>query len=372
MFVPDRRQFLISASAGGALAALSGCATVGGQPRTLAGCGPLPPVKVARDRIIRSLVGLRPYRDAGFVVRAEAFAAKRLVHNYGHGGAGITLSWGTSRLATDLGLPGHIGDVAVLGSGIVGLTTARLVQEAGFPVTIYTAALPPETTSNIAGGEFSPSLHFDRDSVTPEWREQFRAALAYAYRRYQIMVGDEYGVRWLDKYSFSDSLLRPPDPLTASIHPDTQDLEPGQHPFGNRYARHRKGMYIQTPKFLDQLLEDIRLAGGKVVVRKMATAADVAALPESLVFNCTGLGSRELFGDTQLRPGRGQVELLLPQAEVQYAYAEDVGYMFPRADGIVLGGTFDLDNWSTIPDPAVTARIISHHQQLTAGFRCLA
>ena len=43
----------------------------------------------------------------------------------------------------------------------MGLTTARLVQEAGFPVTIYTEALTPDTTSNIAGGQISPFGHFD-------------------------------------------------------------------------------------------------------------------------------------------------------------------------------------------------------------------
>ena len=59
--------------------------------------------------MIRTVAGLRPYRAAGFVVRAEALGDKRLVHNYGHGGAGITLSWGTSKLATELGLPGHQG-----------------------------------------------------------------------------------------------------------------------------------------------------------------------------------------------------------------------------------------------------------------------
>src|ERR1700730_5723201 len=60
------------------------------------------PVKVSRDRIIREVVGLRPYRPEGFVVEAERVGQKLLVHNYGHGGAGITLSWGTASLALDL------------------------------------------------------------------------------------------------------------------------------------------------------------------------------------------------------------------------------------------------------------------------------
>src|SRR5688572_13468195 len=60
------------------------------------------PVKVARNRIIRTVVGLRPYRKEGFVVEAERLGNKLLVHNYGHGGAGVTLSWGTSSLAVDI------------------------------------------------------------------------------------------------------------------------------------------------------------------------------------------------------------------------------------------------------------------------------
>src|SRR5690242_5237414 len=66
----------------------------------------LHPAIITRDRVIRVVVGLRPYRSSGFVVRAESLDGKRLVHNYGHGGGGITLSWGTSELAFDLGFQG--------------------------------------------------------------------------------------------------------------------------------------------------------------------------------------------------------------------------------------------------------------------------
>src|SRR5687767_1903642 len=156
----DRRAFLGSAALGLTGLALPGCATTSTEPRSTARTGCLPPVNVSADRVIRTAAGLRPYRAAGFVVRREALGDKALVHNYGHGGAGITLSWGTSRLATLLGLTGHQGPVAVIGAGVMGLTTARLVQEAGFPVTIYADKLPRHTTSNIAGGQWSPLGHY--------------------------------------------------------------------------------------------------------------------------------------------------------------------------------------------------------------------
>src|SRR6478736_5247541 len=179
----DRRTFAV-----GSAALLSGCATVG-TGRHYSGCTPLPPVLVDESRVIRTVAGLRPYRRSGFVVRAEALGTKRLVHNYGHGGAGITLSWGSSKLATELGLQGHSGPVAVLGSGVVGLSTARLVQEAGFPVTVYAAALPPDTTSNVAGGQFHPFAVFREGLAPPEFMTQFARALDYSWRRFQIMVG---------------------------------------------------------------------------------------------------------------------------------------------------------------------------------------
>src|SRR5690606_37667496 len=104
----DRRTFVGAGSA----ALLPGCATIGAGTGRMQSCAPLAPARVDESRLIRSLAGLRPYRASGFVVRAEPLGDKRLVHNYGHGGAGITLSWGSARLAADLGLPGHVGPVA--------------------------------------------------------------------------------------------------------------------------------------------------------------------------------------------------------------------------------------------------------------------
>ena len=69
-------------------------------------------------------------------------------------------------------------------------------------------------------------------------------------------------------------------------------------------------------------------------------------------------------------PARGQLAILLPQPEIQYAYMGSAGYMFPRADGIVLGGTFELDQWDTTPDPAAIARILASHKIFYDGFRC--
>ena len=366
MLLLDRRSFAI-----GSAGLLAGCATVGPRPVRPADCSPLAPVKVDQGRVIRTVAGLRPYRASGFVVRAEPLADKKLVHNYGHGGAGITLSWGSSKLATDLGLQGHSGPVAVIGAGALGLTTARLVQEAGFPVTVYAKALPPHTTSNIAGGQISPFGHFREGSVTPEWRRQFQAAMDYSWRRWQIMVGDDYGIRWLPTYEETRRPAHQGDWLDP-YYPNSRKLIDGQHPFPVADVISFDTMYVETGRFLRQMMRDIHVAGGRIEVREFADPTAIAALPEKLVFNCTGLGARQLFGDQELQPVRGQLAILLPQPEVRYAFAGEAGYMFPRADGILLGGTFERDVWDATPDPADIARIVRSHQQLFAGFRCSA
>src|SRR4030095_13457090 len=96
----NRRAFLRSSAtaAAFALTAQSRLPAFFAQERVRS----LAPVKVARNRIIREIVGLRPFRSEGYVVEAQRIGNKLLVHNYGHGGAGITLSWGTATQAVDL------------------------------------------------------------------------------------------------------------------------------------------------------------------------------------------------------------------------------------------------------------------------------
>ena len=386
----DRRNFVRGGSVLAASSLMAGCARRAGVSLDAAAMAPvnlpdsachLPPVKVSEDRVIRTVVGLRPHRASGFRVEREQLGETVVVHNYGHSGGGITLSWGTSKLAVDMGLPGYVGRVAVLGSGVIGLTTARLAQDAGYAVTIYTKALPPDTTSNIAGGQWGPSsVYGDPHKVSETFTDQYIFACKYAYERFQILTEPKYGVRWMRNYlvkkkPFPASLttVNPDAPriehATNRLMPEVKLLSEKENPWRGMYAAQFDGMMIEPPMFLDALTEDFRIAGGKLVVVEMKTPAEVQALPEKLVFNCTGLGAKALFGDAELTPARGQLTFLLPQPEVTYTTGFEDTYMFSRRDGVLLGGTYDEGNWSLEVDEATVQAKLKKHAELFAAMK---
>ncbi len=373
-----RRLLRLGAGALGAagLGAAAGCAGTGGSSgyqRPLSR-QPFVAPRITPDRVVRVIVGLRPYRPAGFVVRREQFDATTIVHNYGHGGGGISLSWGSSALAVReaAGLP--VGDAAVLGSGIMGLTTARLLQDAGWRVTIYSRDVLRHTTSNVGGGQWAPTSVFEEAAASALFKAQFRQAASISHHAFQNLVGAGYGVRFIENYYLGNSpiedsyYLRELPELFTSV----ADLSPRQHPFPVPYVRRTVTMIIEPATFLRRVRDDFLRAGGRFVVRNFTGLDQILALPESVAFNCTGLGAGALFGDDGLIPVKGQLVLLPPDPAVDYLTVgggSGVTYMFPRSGEILLGGSFQENDWSRHAEPEVTERILADNQALFDNLR---
>jgi len=330
-----------------------------------------PLVNVSPDRIVRQAVGLRPFRPGGFVVRYDRIGNKDIVHNYGHGGGGLTLSWGTSHLAAEKALSLGHRSCAVLGCGAVGLATARLMQFQGYDVTIYAKDLPPNTTSNVAAGQWSPFTVFDENSITPQFYNEFIRASRLSFGYYRKLIGPHYGVRVVDNFYFGYSLADLPDAIheLPEIYGRLTTLIPGQYPFAEPTCITLKTMLIDSPTYLNAVMNDFRKDGGKILVRNFAEIGELLTLREPLIMNCTGLGSYFLFGDRELEPVKGQLIVLLPQPEVDYiTLVHGAGiYMMPRSDGIMLGGSRDYGNWSMSPDPEVTERIFTRQSEFWSG-----
>jgi glycine/D-amino acid oxidase-like deaminating enzyme len=379
----DRRTFLTTSGSAAIGLAVGGCAPVfahGGRSSLASRrrAANLAPVDVAWDRVIRTTVGLRPHRDSGFVVRAEALDERVLIHNYGHGGAGMSLSWGTGYLATELALAQPARRAAVIGCGIVGLVTARQLQRHGFDVTIYAAALPPETTSNMSWAGFTPmSGLISADRRTPQWDEQFRRAAEIAYREHQLLAGSRYGVSWIDEYAtMTDPNARRggagldgegngPPLLPDAARIGRVVLGPGEHPFATPYASRTPLLRFEPSIYLDALMHDVVEFGGHIVVRAFDTRRDLASLTEPVIVNCTGLGAKTLFGDDELVAVKGQLSVLVPQPEVTYTVAG----MMPRRDGIVLGHVSQRGVWSLDVDEAERKRVVDRAIEFFGGMK---
>jgi glycine/D-amino acid oxidase-like deaminating enzyme len=329
----------------------------------------LVPVQCSPERIIRTSVGLRPHRDSGFVVRAESLGQKTVIHHYGHGGAGVSLSWGTAALAADLALPHAERRAAVIGGGIIGLTTARQLQRRGFAVSIYAKALPPDTTSNLSLASWTPTaglVAYERR--TPEWDRQFELAVRTAYLEHQLLVGRGYGISWINEYRLFDQPppAALPDDLMPTLGTGSILLHPGEHPFGTRYAVQHPTLRFEPAIYLDALQRDVVVLGGQIRVRSFDTPQDLSTLDEPLIVNCTGLGAGALFGDQELVPVKGQLTVLVPQPEVNYG----VEGMLPRNDGIVLnGGMQQRGAWSLEVDQVFQAQVVERFSRIFAAMR---
>jgi glycine/D-amino acid oxidase-like deaminating enzyme len=155
----DRRALLRT---GGSFAALglAGCATRGAAPLAAgyASTPSLAPVRATVDRPFDITVCLRPFRAAGPRIESETVDHTQVIHNYGHGGSGWSLSWGSGTLAVRMAMASSPREIAVIGCGALGITAAILAQEAGAKVTIYARDLLPDTRSARATGSWTGHL----------------------------------------------------------------------------------------------------------------------------------------------------------------------------------------------------------------------
>jgi D-amino-acid oxidase len=399
----DRRGFLAAGGAALANAALSACmprriatavppapGAATGTSGIISGASNLAVPRISWDRVIRTTVGLRPHRESGFVLRAEKFDDKTVIHDYGFGGAGMSLAWGCGAMVADIALDQATRRAAVLGCGSPGLTAARQLQRRGFEVTIYAMAIPPDTTSNMSWAGFTPTSGLVTRR-SPEWDAQFRRAAEISYRELQLLVDHPgYGVYWIDTYaatdidprsvpgnSIRDRYEEGGDLLPQALWPERDDeiLGPGEHPFPTKYVIRSPSLGIEPNLYLDRLVRDFMIFGGKIVIRKFDTVRDLMSLPESLVVNCTGLGSKTLFNDNEIEPIKGQLTLCVPQPELNYRVSgrlsKDAAFtdINPRSDGIVVGNMRDRGNWSLEPNMEVRQQNMDAAIQFCAAMR---
>jgi D-amino-acid oxidase len=372
------------------LAAASGAGLAGCAAPTLLGraaperIGPndharfLAPLRARADRILAITVCLRPFRAAGPRLDTERIRDTLVVHNYGHGGSGWSLSWGSSTIAVGKALAHSPERVAVVGCGVLGLTSALLAQAAGKPVTIYARETVQQTFSARASGSFTPDSRIAlQDAVSPEfpalWEEMARTSLK-TFRSHLGLAGDP--VRWVDRYSVSDlpaQGARAPAEgelqfaayrnRLQDLYPQGENLRPADTPFRATSVRRRSVLVFNIANYLQMLMTQFLVAGGRIEQREFQDPVEMAGLPEKVVINCTGYGARTLWRDETVVPVRGQIAHLIPQAEFDHALDYRDVNVIPRSDGIVVqavagGDMRGYQDESLVPDRQESAAAV--------------
>jgi hypothetical protein len=344
-----RRDFIrsVGAGAGALLTSSAFAADILLEPTPFT----LPKVRAEVDRIVAITVCTRPFRAQGARVEAEKLGRKTVVHNYGHGGSGWSLAWGSSTLAIRLALQTKVNEIAVIGCGALGLTSALLAQRAGLKVKIYAKERPPEVRSTFATGNWSPNSRYcTAEHATPELAARWEEMTRISHTTYQHMLslpGDP--IEWRDGYILTDwapgtGVNHSNEPTYPNLDARIRDITPrnvflaaGTHPFPTEYVRRSTTMHFNITVLQKMLVQDFLLAGGIIETREFDSPSDVAKLKEKTIINATGYGARALWRDESLVPVRGQLLRLIPQPEVTYGIAYNAKLaMVPRRDGIVL------------------------------------
>ena len=352
----------------------------------------LPKLRIAMDRVVKETIGLRPYRSVGPRIERDDLGSKTLMHNYGHGGSGWSLSWGSAELAADLvdaswkdGMPLATASlspsviplasrrVAVIGCGVIGLTTARTLQRRGYQVTIYTKEMAPDITSSKATGTWSPAHSLlDPDQVTTAFSDQFERMHQRAFLTYQNMLGYGDYVVWTDSYDVRQQqgeqqygdLPRDDRHAFMDVLPQPVRLSPKEHPFHAPVVYRRTSMVFNIPALLKMYTDDLLRFGGVVKIREFKRTEDLDALPETCLVNCTGIGAKALTDDEHLTPISGQLAFVIPQEEVHYRIASGGAYTINRKDGIIIGGTHKKGSWDTNPSREDTQRMVTEIKEV--------
>lgn len=361
----------------------------------------LTPLRVTPDQLIDVKCCIRPLRAAGPNLGTQMIGDTLVVHNYGHGGSGWSLSWGSADVALGKALTVLPKEIAIVGCGIIGLTTAVLAQQYGLKVTIYARDMIQRTRSFRASGSFTPSSRVGlTEPAGPGFGDLWEQMARFSWKAFRTCIGlPGNPVEFGDSYGLSDTApqrrVRTPDPaITDSyvtkgvpvqetefahlddrikdIVPQSSLLPPEENPFNAAYASRTSHMYFNFSSYAHMLLTEFFGRGGQFVMRDFHGPADYATLKEKVVINCTGYAARDLWQDKTIIPVRGQTGWLVPQPEAHYSVRYKNVMLLSKADGVCvmnnnsvpddLGDMFGVGNSMELPNKA----------DIEAGLRIIA
>jgi D-amino-acid oxidase len=242
--------------------------------------------------------------------------------------------------------------IAVVGSGVNGLSSAVRLLEAGFKnVTIIAENFHPHITSSIAAAIWMPF------KVEPEHKVKQWAQASLAYYQ-QLITKPKLGIRWLPLIDMYPEKITKPfwiDLLSTTNVPKNFILPTDCQSY---FAYNT--LQIDTSIYLLQLQQHFLQLGGKIEQRKLNSLNELNNY--SIIINCAGLGARQLVNDKKIYPIRGQMVKITKPKDLDFAIVhmsvQHLTCVFPRQHDCVVGGTIEPNEWDTTPDTVKTQQML--------------
>jgi len=303
-------------------------------------------------------------------LESERWKDKLIIHNYGHGGSGISLSWGSAEISVELleqalntGFSSQNKQVAILGSGIIGLTTAHLLATLGWKVSVYASQFPPNTTSDRAPGLWNKVVA--GGNQTEIQRELLDRVLKQSFVQFKGLSESRnpefIGVSVLNIYTFKE---KPPiKELLKGLFPDGIPLLGTFTPECKKQGMLFQSFLVDTSLYIPDMYEKAKRKGIPFNQVTFNAKEDIKNLSESIIFNCTGFGAKHLFNDPDLIPICGQLIELKPQAGFNHMLAGPMkngldNYFIPTHNKIILGGSYEYNVDRSSPNLTLCEQIL--------------
>ncbi|XP_058422832.1 D-aspartate oxidase [Diceros bicornis minor] len=251
--------------------------------------------------------------------------------------------------------------IAVVGAGLMGLSTAvcisKLVPRCS--ITVISDKFTPDTTSDVAAGILIP--HAYPDTPIPKQKQWFRETFDHLFAIANSAQAGDAGVYLVSGWQIFRSIPAEEVPFWADVVLGFRKMTKAelkkfpQHVFGQAFTT----LKCEGPAYLPWLEKRIKRSGGLILTQRIE---DLWELHPSfdIVVNCSGLGSRQLAGDSKIFPVRGQV--LKVQAPWLKHFIRDgsgLTYIYPGASDVTLGGTRQKGDWNLSPDAETSRDIFS-------------
>lgn len=249
------------------------------------------------------------------------------------------------------------GEVLVLGAGVMGLTAALRLREAGYPVRIWAAARWPDTVSAVAAAIWYPFRAYPPGRVK-----------AWAARTFTVL-------QELSRDAGTGVVMRSgrvywnpgEDPYLDQIPDRATPLPAASLPSGYAHGAEVAVPVVEMPIYLGWMEARLEALGVRAELRAV-DSVDEALEHSLLVVNCTGLGARSVADDPEVHPIRGQVARVANPGIERFAldageHAEEIRYVIPRSLDVIVGGTAEPGAWELEPRPELGRAMVE---------RCLA